>query len=47
LVAYGTEGLIKIGAAKKVAAGAADELAAAVFKAGGAGGAVDTVMLNC
>ena len=38
--------LVKVGAAKKVAAGATDELAAAVFEAAAAGGAVDAVVLG-
>ncbi|RSL16844.1 hypothetical protein EDE15_2369 [Edaphobacter aggregans] len=37
--------LVKVGAAEEVAAGFADEFAAAVLEAGGAGGAEDGVVL--
>jgi hypothetical protein len=37
--------LIKVGAAEKVATGAADELATAVLETGGAGGAEDLMVL--
>jgi hypothetical protein len=37
--------LVKVGAAEEVAAGSADQFAAAVFEARGAGGAVDGVVL--
>jgi hypothetical protein len=36
---------VEVGAAEEVTAGAADELAAAVFKAGGAGGAEALVVV--
>ena len=37
--------LVKVGAAEKITAEAADKLAAAVFEAAAAGGAVNAVML--
>ena len=38
--------LVEVGAAQEVAAGAADEFAAAVLQAGGAGGAVDLMVVT-
>jgi hypothetical protein len=38
--------LVEVGAAEEVTTGAADEFAAAVFQAGGAGGAVDLVVVG-
>jgi hypothetical protein len=40
-------GSVEISATEEVAAGAADELAAAVFEARGAGGAEDGVVFGC